>query len=161
MAGPTRLATASEVATLEYARLRLDTPTPRVLSYCIDASATDVGSEFIIMEKAPGVELSTRWNDDVPFHDFAHLIFELVKTERRWTDASLPFIGSLYFAQDLPPSTRFLELPDDVPHHARWGHFVIGPSVARRFWRGGRARLDVDRGPCTYKSAIFFVCLLY
>ena len=101
------------------------------------------------MEKVPGVELSTRWNDDVPFDDFADLIHGLVKTERKWADASLPFIGSLYFARDLPPNTRSLGLPGDVPHHARWGQFVIGPSVARKFWRGARARLDIDRGPCT------------
>lgn len=102
------------------------------------------------MEKASGVELSTRWNDDVPFDDFADLIHDLVKTERKWADASLPFIGSLYFARDLSPNTRVLGLPDEVSPHARWGPFVVGPSVARKFWRGARACLDVDRGPCMY-----------
>lgn len=97
VAGPTRLTTASEVATLEFVRLRLDTPTPLVLNYCVDAAATDVGSEFIIMEKVPGVELFSRWNDDVPSDDFrvGQLIRDLVKTQRRWVNAALPYIGSL------------------------------------------------------------------
>ncbi|KAH9930270.1 kinase-like domain-containing protein, partial [Fomitopsis serialis] len=147
MAGPARLTTASEVATMEFARMRMNTPTPIALDYSTDASKNEVGSEFIIMEKVPGVQLYSKWNDDLPIDVFSGFTRDLVKTERSWADARLPYIGSLYFAKDLPKNTPSFGLPIDYPHHGQWGPFVIGPSVARKFWRGGRAQLSVDRGP--------------
>ncbi|KAH9832487.1 kinase-like domain-containing protein, partial [Rhodofomes roseus] len=147
VAGPAHLTTASEVATMEFARMSMKTPTPVTLDYCTDASETEVGSEFIIMEKVPGVQLYSRWNDDLPINDFASVTRDLVQFERAWADARLPYIGSLYFAKDLPKNTPSFNLPGEFPRHVQWGRFVIGPSVARKFWRGGRAQLNVDRGP--------------
>ena len=52
-AGPPMLTTASEVATMEFARTILDLPVPKVLAW----NASDqnpVGAEYIIMEEAKG-----------------------------------------------------------------------------------------------------------
>jgi hypothetical protein len=60
-AGPAHLVTASEVATMEFARMRLGLPVPRVLSWSSAKTSTAVGAEFIIMEKAPSIEVSKVW----------------------------------------------------------------------------------------------------
>ncbi|EZF29949.1 hypothetical protein H101_06405 [Trichophyton interdigitale H6] len=53
------LTTASEVATMEFMRTVLKTPTPRVYAWSskVDDSRNSVGVEFIIMEKIAGVPL--------------------------------------------------------------------------------------------------------
>ena len=56
IAGPLVLTTASEVATMEFARAILNIPVPKVLAW----SATDqnpVEMEYIIMEEATGSQL--------------------------------------------------------------------------------------------------------
>ncbi|CAN9184199.1 unnamed protein product [Alternaria alternata] len=61
-AGPPKLTTASEVATMEFARTILNIPVPRVLAW----SATDqnpVQAEYIIMEEASGSQLHEVWQD--------------------------------------------------------------------------------------------------
>ncbi|KAI1938632.1 Phosphotransferase enzyme [Ophidiomyces ophidiicola] len=57
---PPRMATASEVATLDFLRNELDIPVPRVLAWSGDKDQP-VGTEYIIMEKAPGEELGKTW----------------------------------------------------------------------------------------------------
>ncbi|RMD41183.1 hypothetical protein DV735_g3962, partial [Chaetothyriales sp. CBS 134920] len=55
IAGPPRLATNSEVATMAYVRSFTKIPVPKVLDWSDDA--TSIGTEYIIMEHAPGVQL--------------------------------------------------------------------------------------------------------
>ena len=59
LAGPERLTTASEVATLKL-MAALGIPVPKVFSYSCCAES-DVGSEFILMERARGVPLLSVW----------------------------------------------------------------------------------------------------
>ncbi|KAB2103052.1 hypothetical protein AG0111_0g8708 [Alternaria gaisen] len=56
IAGPPKYTTASEVAILRYF------PVPKVLAWNADAS-NPVGAEYIIMTKAPGVQLYKVWDD--------------------------------------------------------------------------------------------------
>ena len=65
LAGPDHLVTASEVATMDYIR-SLGVPIPRVLAWCSNASSTSVESEYIIMEKAQGIELGRVWDKMTP-----------------------------------------------------------------------------------------------
>ena len=61
-AGPRQLTTASEVATMEYARTILALPVPKVFAW----SATDqnpIEAEYIIMEEAQGSQLDEVWQD--------------------------------------------------------------------------------------------------
>ncbi|KAL3485358.1 hypothetical protein BJX62DRAFT_243005 [Aspergillus germanicus] len=62
IAGPKYYVTASEVATMEFARSVLDIPTPEVFAWNADDS-NPVESEYVIMEEAPGVKLHDVWND--------------------------------------------------------------------------------------------------
>ncbi|EGE08331.1 hypothetical protein TEQG_07305 [Trichophyton equinum CBS 127.97] len=58
--GPARNSTASEVATLKYVRKHTSIPIPDVLAWNSDAF-NDVGREYIILEKAPGIQLYKKW----------------------------------------------------------------------------------------------------
>ena len=126
-------------------------PVPRVISWCSRAENTPVKSEYIIMEKVQGVQLYDHWVNlsNKPWFQFAS---DLVKMEKRLTDAEFSDLGSLYFEKGLPPETqrtsiRFIDKDgaSNVDHNG----LCIGPSVDRRFWRGERTNMQIDRGPCT------------
>ena len=48
---PRHLCTASEVATIDYERTLLGLPVPKVFGWSASAERTDVGAEYILMEK--------------------------------------------------------------------------------------------------------------
>jgi hypothetical protein len=80
-AGPRVLTTASEVATMEFARTVLNLPVPKVLAW----SATDenpVQAEYIIMEEAQGSQLHEVWQD-LPLRAKIGIIKEIVEVERK------------------------------------------------------------------------------
>lgn len=149
-AGPSHLMTASEVATMTLLRTLVGIPVPRVLSWCSKAEETNVGSEFILMEKAPGTKV---YGDPeaITAIDSRRLIHSLVSIEKKLTDFTELPLGSVYFSDDLPPSTpciplnlsSFIEPNSESPEE-----YVVGPSVDRRFWRGERASMSLRRGPC-------------
>ncbi|KAH8679545.1 kinase-like domain-containing protein [Tricladium varicosporioides] len=60
IAGPRRLTTNSEVATMTYIRSYTKIPVPKVLDWSDDDN-NSVGTEYIIMEHAPGVQLHDKW----------------------------------------------------------------------------------------------------
>lgn len=78
--------TASEVATMEFARTVLNLPVPRVLAW----SATDqnpVQAEYIIMEEASGSQLHEVWQD-LPLRRKCDIIREFVAVERKLLSVS-------------------------------------------------------------------------
>lgn len=80
-AGPQVLTTASEVATMEFARTILDLPVPKVLTW----SSTDqnpVQVEYIIMEEAKGSQLHEVWQD-LPLQAKCDIVRECVDVEKR------------------------------------------------------------------------------
>jgi len=85
-AGPRVLTTASEVATMEFARTILNIPVPRVLAW----SATDqnpVQAEYIIMEEASGSQLHEVWQD-LSLRRKSDIIREFVDVERKLLSVS-------------------------------------------------------------------------
>jgi hypothetical protein len=85
-AGPRVLTTASEVATMEFARTILNIPVPRVLAW----SATDqnpVQAEYIIMEEASGSQIHEVWQDP-SLRRKTEIIREFVDVERRLLSVS-------------------------------------------------------------------------
>ncbi|RDB22280.1 Altered inheritance of mitochondria protein 9, mitochondrial [Hypsizygus marmoreus] len=148
LAGPKHFTTASEVATMDYALTELQLPVPRVRAWSSHAERTLVGTEYIIYDKVPGVELQKRWWDpDVKGTLAMDLITTIVAFERVFIDKRFSQIGSLYFKEDLPLSLQTSSLyavEAPTPNSER---FRIGPSLNREFWRGERAALNVDRGP--------------
>ncbi|KAL4812320.1 kinase-like domain-containing protein [Aspergillus spinulosporus] len=144
-AGQAHYTTASEVATMDFARNELRTPVPKVLAWSSKAKDNSVGAEYIIIEKVAGVQLSKVW----PTMNIKER-FELVKTisgyQKKWMSKTFPQYGSLYYSSDMKKSNRsnLVEGSMSIPEHHQ---FAVGPSTGREFLNNGRIALDFDRGP--------------
>ena len=66
---------------------------------------------YILMEKVQGVQLYQNW-DNLNNEAWYHFILDIVKMERRITDAEfrVSVLRSLYFEGDLPSETRRMSL---------------------------------------------------
>ncbi|KAF3480542.1 phosphotransferase family protein [Arthroderma uncinatum] len=124
-AGMPHFTTASEVATMDFARNILGTPAPKVLGW---SSRTDnpVGVEYVIMEKMPGVQLETLWNK---------------------LDVEVKY-GGLYYKQDLSNATSLVYTNKDG-EQVTDDRFAVGPSTSRQNTDDGRMDVSFDRGPWT------------
>ena len=151
-AGSAHYTTASEVATMHYLRKKLNIPVPRVFAYSSD-SRNPVGSEYIIMEKVDGVNLSSHW-DDFNVETRHNIVRALAEMLSRLFDARFSSLGCLFFKGDVPknmcaPRLYDIDHPDDST-------YCIGPSTASEFWDPQRVGLGVNPGPC--KSVKIFTC---
>ncbi|KAM5447410.1 hypothetical protein MaudCBS49596_005921 [Microsporum audouinii] len=140
-AGIPHYTTASEVATMDFARNMLGTPAPKVLGW---SSGIDnpVGAEYIIMEKMPGVQLETLWNKlDVEVK--VNLVKEVAGYQRDWTLTSFSQYGGLYYKKDIFNATSLTytnknggQITDD--------RFAVGPSTSRANIDDGRRKSALD-----------------
>ncbi|KAH7914064.1 hypothetical protein BJ138DRAFT_1144560 [Hygrophoropsis aurantiaca] len=147
LAGPPHFTTASEVATMDFLRRQLAFPIPRVLAWSSRAETTDVGAEFILMEKAPGCLLSGVWKG-VPIKEKVNFAEMLGKYESQLLDLKFTHYGSLYYKDDVPPALRAPTLLEDAaPADELNSIFCIGPMARRDYWEAERETMDIDRGP--------------
>ncbi|KII91595.1 hypothetical protein PLICRDRAFT_28199 [Plicaturopsis crispa FD-325 SS-3] len=147
IAGPDHLMTASEVATMDYARNYLGLPVPKVLAWSSRAATNDVGAEFILMEMAPGVPLSSVWNS-LDMRRRKNVVNSLVSVEQNLLKAKFSMYGSLYYKDDVPEAQRSTTLYADGVHNASAeAKFCIGPMASRAFYEDERGELDINRGP--------------
>lgn len=146
MTVPKGLATASEVATIDFVRNH-GVPVPKVFAYAATAE-NPVGSEYIIMEKLGGKELGDVWYS---MYDRERLstINQVVKIEAILFSLKLPANGSIYYKKDLGPQVGSIGLP----YHGGNGDFCIGPDVHYKWWYKERSHLPINRQPC--KQFIF------
>lgn len=140
---------ASEAATLSFARECLQLPVPRVLAWSSkEQDRNSVGTDFMIMEKMHGVPLADRL-DELDGDDARPLIEEYLNIEERFSSEEFSQIGSLYFKEDVAEDLQARPLyanGSDVNEKSE--KYRIGPTVQREFWRGERASMNIDRGPC-------------
>ncbi|KAH7930175.1 hypothetical protein BV22DRAFT_1028686 [Leucogyrophana mollusca] len=158
LAGPSHFTTASEVATIDFLRRRLGFPIPPVLAWSSRAEGTDVGAEFILMEKASGCLLSDVWGN-LPRAERGVFAKTLGECERRLLELKFTHYGSLYYKDDIPASLRAPTLLEGIsPDHELNSIFCIGPIARRDFWEAERGSMSIDRGPwCTaedYMTAV-------
>ncbi|KAF1918902.1 kinase-like domain-containing protein [Ampelomyces quisqualis] len=155
-AGPPKYTTTSEVATMDFAKSILDIPVPKILAYCATAD-NPVGSEYIIMEEAQGIQLSKVW-DTMDLKDQLNIVTELVTMDEKLPSTSLNRYKDSFPGCETAQITGNVmdSLAADVANR-----FVIGPTVERAFWEKQRAVMAVDRGPsiegtsaCEYVEAI-------
>lgn len=152
--GPKHYATASEAATLYYLRSK-GIPVPSVYGY----SATEnnpAGVEYIVMEKAPGVGLETKWSS-MSKRERHKLASTFVEIERKFFDIPFGATGSIYFKKDVPPELQAPLYISNIGNDAEHDMLCIGPTADYMFWYGKRASLDLYRGPCGFYPALPFV----
>ncbi|KAG6379580.1 kinase-like domain-containing protein [Boletus reticuloceps] len=145
LVAPRRLCTASEVATMDYARTVLGLPVPRILSWSAIADTSGVGTEYILMEYLPGVELRKRLNKGS--FDVARFVDRLVDVECKFTRFRFSQIGSLYYKEDVSSELQQRPLYAEGVKGGGSDRFRIGPCVDFDMWRGERCHLSIDRGP--------------
>ncbi|KAI9376025.1 kinase-like domain-containing protein [Aspergillus egyptiacus] len=147
-AGPAFYTTASEVATMEFARDVLQIPVPQVIGWSATAD-NPVGSEYILMEEAIGAQFASVWDELAPGAKLA-IMKEVVAIEAKMVSVSLSHYGSIYFAKDcvegaVPAQITRKALDTLKDHVAKT--FTIGPTVERDFWKKERSNMDISRGP--------------
>ncbi|KAF9224918.1 hypothetical protein BS17DRAFT_795237 [Gyrodon lividus] len=147
IAGPAHLMTSSEVATMDFVRNNLGVPVPKVLAWSSKASTNEIGAEFILMETAPGVQLSSVWRT-MDSRQKKNVVNSLVAIEQNFLNAKFVQFGSLYYKRDIPQSSR---APQLYAHGSRrFGSedkFCIGPMAHRNWHEDERGSMDLDRGP--------------
>lgn len=148
VAGPTHWNTASEVATMKLMDA-LEIPVPKVLTWSSRAD-TDVGTEYIIMEKAKGVPLANVW-ETMDLRQRGDLVSELVNIDKKMFNFEFSGYGSIFLSQDLIGDVSSLP----INSNPEFSDYRIGPSTMRNFWKGERSSMFIDRGPCNYS-----ICLI-
>ncbi|KAF9019508.1 kinase-like domain-containing protein, partial [Rhodocollybia butyracea] len=146
--GPPKLATASEVATMDYARTVLNLSVPKVIAWNSD-SACKVGSEYIIMEKAIGTELYHTWRTKT---DFKETVRDIIKVDQKF--------ASHRQRKDVSPELQSRPLyAADSEHAGESGseRFRIGPFTDWALWRGTHASVNTFCGPCTWTDMMSYV----
>ncbi|OOQ91447.1 phosphotransferase enzyme family protein [Penicillium brasilianum] len=143
-AGVPHFTTASEVATMDFARRVLDTPVPRVYAWNSQARTHPVGAEFIIMDKVAGVPLSQVWST-MELTQKLEVLVAVTRLQKQWLGVSFSHYGSLYYTGDAQPPAGNYFIKDGKA--VSDSEFVIGPATGRGWCDAGRSTLDVDRGP--------------
>ena len=121
-------------------------PVPKILAWNADPS-NPIGAEYIIMEKAPGIQLFKVW-DDVTEADRLKLIKGLTQLEHQLAAIRFPAYGSLYFRHSISKASERILLDSSVDPT---GLFCIGPACGQA-WTDGTSpadiQPDIDAGPC-------------
>ncbi|KAA8645909.1 aminoglycoside phosphotransferase family protein [Aspergillus tanneri] len=134
LAGPTRLTTVSEVATVSYLQAKTSIPIPKILDWNHDASDINntVGSEYIIMEHATGVPLHEKWQT-MSGDQQVRCIDAIYRTTKEIVNLEFPAFGSIYFDNVLGSACKQLLV----------NGFCVGPHCSSRYW-------DCDAGEQRY-----------
>ncbi|KAL3417373.1 hypothetical protein PVAG01_11373 [Phlyctema vagabunda] len=122
ISGPEMLTTHSEVATMAYIRKHTDIPVPEVLEWN-DCKTNAIGTEYIIMEHVPGIQLHKKWAE---MNAVQHMrcVRALAKTIKSMAALNFSAYGSIYFA----------DIQIDPELKISLGEFCLGPSCAKEYW---------------------------
>ena len=135
--------TASEVATLSYIREHTSIPVPRVIAHSFTAE-NELGCEWILMERVPGVALTSIWSD-IDLETKGRETKVIAGFVRQLREIQRPFaaIGNLYFREHIDTSNATVRVvPTDDEK------YVLGPVVTPYMFVGGRKlRVPRDLGP--------------
>ncbi|KAL5348084.1 hypothetical protein ACLOAV_006564 [Pseudogymnoascus australis] len=130
-------------------------PVPEVYSWSSN-SLNPAGAEYIVMEKAGGVQLFKQWGEMTQLSKLG-LIKALTKFENQLSSVQFPAYGSLYLRDSCPDLVRYQPL--DISGDST-GSYCVGPSCERAYMLGSDISLmeNVDMGPwssiSTYGKAI-------
>lgn len=121
-------------------------PVPKVSAWSSDPS-NSVGAEYIIMEKAPGIQLYRVWAE---MSDWDQLcaVKQLTKLEGEMSNIRFPASGSLYLRKSIVDHDTCAVLDPEVDPS---GQFCIGPSCERGWYDQSKKKSlhsHVNCGPC-------------
>lgn len=123
---------------------------PKVYGYS-SSEGNPAGAEYIIMEKAPGVGLETRWLS-MSKRERHKLAPSFVEIKKRIFDLPFGSIRSIYFKKDVPAELQGALYSIDAVKNQDAGTFCISPTADYMFWYGKRAGFNFYRGPCKFTS---------
>jgi hypothetical protein len=142
-AGPPHFTTASEVATMDYLYKILKLPVPKILGYSC-SSNNPVQSEYILMERIKGVNLTVRWNK-LSVSEKEGVVEEIANFVNRLFNVRFSAYGNLYFKRDIPSGVRTCQLYEKPSSDDET--YSIGPTTEKSFLEPERAQLHSDHGP--------------
>ncbi|CAG8900242.1 unnamed protein product [Penicillium egyptiacum] len=119
--------TASEVAVLNFVRTHTTIPVPNVLAWSADLT-NPVGTEYIVMERVPGVQIFKKWNEMGEVNRIS-IIKRLTQWEHELAEIPFPAYGSLYHKSSLSDHEIIPLDPSVDPE----GLFCVGPSCDSRW----------------------------
>lgn len=100
------------------------------------------------MEKISGIQLDQVW-PTMNINDKFAVVKSLNRYQKSWLSASFPYVGALYFAQDIEKGSCLdCEYQNHDEERIKDPGYVIGPCTGRDFSDDGRSSLVFDRGPC-------------
>lgn len=129
----------SEVATLDFADLKLGMKVPKVFCYGVNA-LNPVRQPFILQEYIDGELLMRDWSPlaensegDKPDPALKNVVEKIADFQKKLLSVEFNEFGSLYFAKDYADSEKPAYEGETNPDlQNRWR---IGPTVERCFWR--------------------------
>ncbi|EEU33638.1 uncharacterized protein NECHADRAFT_56350, partial [Fusarium vanettenii 77-13-4] len=126
-----KLKTMSEVATLQFVRQETQLPVPRVIAFD-HSSQNELGFEWILMEKMPGVPVRQQWGK-LTMDAKADLVKAIAKFQAHLFNPKNRFqgIGNIFQSPTSPSEPSF----------------VLGSMVSPAFFWGDRANRRVNSGP--------------
>ncbi|KAK2747769.1 hypothetical protein FQN57_001799 [Myotisia sp. PD_48] len=141
VAGPRRLTTNSEVATIMYLQSKTLLPLPKILAWS-DNPANPTGTEYIIQEHIEGIQLHEQWPtmDSVQHMECTKTLALIV---RDMVKLDFPAYGNIYFSD--APIDEHLKLPLE-------DGFCIGPYCSPLFWNCGPGELELYGKPSSNKG---------
>lgn len=119
---------------------------PEVFAWSSDVS-NPVGAEYIIMEKAPGVQLFKVW-DTISDRAKLTVVEKLTKLEKELASIQFPALGSLYLSESHTPGLKQAALPAIIDAS---GSYFVGPSCDRSWLLDRDADVienELSSGPC-------------
>ncbi|KAI4098433.1 MAG: hypothetical protein LQ339_006404 [Xanthoria mediterranea] len=123
IAGPPKLITNSEVATIKYLKSSTRIPIPKILDWS-DSSTNAIGSEYIIMEHAKGVQLHQIW-PAMSLEQQIACTGAVIGNVKQMAALDFHAYGSLYLEDvDIDPSMK----------HSITSGYVIGPHCGNTYW---------------------------
>lgn len=129
---------------------------PKILAWNANP-LNPIGAEYIIMEKAPGIQLFKIW-DDITEADRLGLIKSLTQLENHLVAIRFLIYGSLYFRHSISKALERILLDSSMDPTCL---FYVGPACSSA-WTGGISsadtRSDINAGP--YKWRRCFTCFM-
>jgi hypothetical protein len=128
----------------------LNIPTTRIIAWSADRN-TPVGAEYILEEKALGKPLGNLWFQ-WPMRFKLEMISQIVEIERQLASTKFVKSGCIYFRDDIPENitSDSAIITDSSLQSSVLERFKLGPLLSSGLWRGDRAGMDMNKGPCEF-----------